>query len=223
MKTLIIENTWSQSSPSKRGWGNGYVVIPKDSSLHGKDCDELNPYISVHGGLTCSKLIDSELIKAWGGELPQEIEGDWIVGFATANTGDNPEIWNKEAVQEETENLKVQLEMLEVSFKLHGLDKQIEAVKAMQLPIEREKTCIERLRKGAETYGEINFLKVDLLDEMQQEVDDLNNYIPLARLAQQIGFADQEELRKATLNLQAVLDRIKRGDDYDREDNYEFL
>lgn len=103
-----------------------------------------------------------------------------------------------------------------------NLAKQIKSLEELNLAPKDHEACLERLKKGAETYGETNFLKADLIEEIQQEIWDIHNYNALAKLKGEIGFVDSEELRKATLHLQSVLDKIKKGDDYDRTDNYEF-
>jgi hypothetical protein len=105
MKIVIIENTWRRIGFSDFGWGNGYVLIPKNNPLHGKHYDEIN--VDVHGGLTFSELLDSEMIESW--KLDKEDEGKWCVGFDTAHYGDNLSKWTKEKVQEEAEKLKKQL------------------------------------------------------------------------------------------------------------------
>lgn len=103
MKAFIKKNTWSPG-----GWGNGYVTIPKGHPLHGKDYDiihDLIPKLHVNGGLTFSDSADS---LKWN-ELPKGSEGSWVVGFDTAHSWDTLEMWSKEKVMEEAENLKNQL------------------------------------------------------------------------------------------------------------------
>lgn len=53
----------------------GYVRVPSDDILYGKEYDALNEWVDVHGGLTFSGHLDSE--------------GDeWWVGFDCAHAGD---------------------------------------------------------------------------------------------------------------------------------------
>lgn len=75
-----------------RGWGNGYVALPKEHPCFGKSYYDID--VKVHGGLTYA-----------------EMEGDfWVVGFDTAHAFDSMEKWPKEKVEEETIRLRDQLE-----------------------------------------------------------------------------------------------------------------
>ena len=59
MKSFIKENTWLTRGIIDFGWGNGYVIIPKDHPLNGKNYDEIHdlmPKLDVNGGLTFSKF-----------------------------------------------------------------------------------------------------------------------------------------------------------------------
>jgi hypothetical protein len=105
MKVIIREQKeWSRRT-FDFGWGNGYVLIPKDTRFHGKHYDDID--VDVHGGLTFSVLVDAKMVEDW--ELDEEDEGKWCVGFDTSHYGDNLFKWSKEKVQEETEKLKKQL------------------------------------------------------------------------------------------------------------------
>lgn len=105
MKVVIRENTWLTRGMINFGWGNGYVLIPENHPLHGKDYDDID--VDVHGGLTFSELVDAEMVEKW--ELDKEDKGKWCVGFDTAHYSDNLSKWSKEKVQEEAERLKEQL------------------------------------------------------------------------------------------------------------------
>ena len=106
MKVVIKENTWLQRIGwVDFGWGNGYVLIPKDNHLHGTHYDDID--VVVHGGLTFSEIVDAEMVEAWG--LDKDDEGKWCVGFDTAHYGDSLAKWTKEKVEEETQSLKEQL------------------------------------------------------------------------------------------------------------------
>lgn len=105
MKSFVKEITWLCTD---HGWGNGYIVIPESHPLHGLDYSkihELMPDLEVNGGLTFSDIADDLDWK----ELPKGCKGWWVVGFDTAHRGDTLEIWSKDAVINETENLKKQL------------------------------------------------------------------------------------------------------------------
>lgn len=113
MKTLIKENTWLTRGFMDFGWGNGYVLIPKDSPLHGKHYDSIN--VDVHYGLTFSDLVDEKFVEKWP-ELSNDDLGCWMVGFDTAHYGDSLERWPKEFVQEEADRLMQNLKELELSY-----------------------------------------------------------------------------------------------------------
>lgn len=74
------------------GWGNGYVMLPKDHPMFGVHYNDIP--VGVHGGLTYS----------------EEKDGLWVVGFDTAHAGDNAENADIFYVAKETLILKKQLE-----------------------------------------------------------------------------------------------------------------
>lgn len=104
-----------------RGWGNGYVVLDKIHPLFGKDYDNINPHVDIHGGITFTERITERIIERF--TLPntniKEIDeccltnndlDKWLVGFDTAHFGDDLEKWPPEKVFEEAKKLKTQLE-----------------------------------------------------------------------------------------------------------------
>jgi hypothetical protein len=92
LEIQTIENSW-MGSMFQRGWGNGYVILPKEHPFHGVEYDILNEYVNVHGGLTYSNV---------------DKNGNWKVGFDTAHLGDTLENWPEEAVIKHTEELRDQ-------------------------------------------------------------------------------------------------------------------
>jgi hypothetical protein len=109
MKTLItfIKKTPDFGGVMEVGYANGYVIIPERHPLHGKDYDDINEHVNIHGGLTFSEAIEEI---DWP-EIPADApKNGWVVGFDTCHFGDNPYNWSKEAVLKETERLKKQLE-----------------------------------------------------------------------------------------------------------------
>jgi hypothetical protein len=108
MKAIARENTWISRGFMDFGWGNGYVLIPKNNKLHGKDYNNID--VDIHGGLTFSELVDEEMVKDW--DFDSEDLGKWCVGFDTAHGGDTLSFWTKERVEEETERLKYQLQTI---------------------------------------------------------------------------------------------------------------
>lgn len=109
MKTFIIKR---KETLFKRGYGNGYVVIPKGFPLHGLHYDDF--YIEVHGGLTfsspASRLIDLEYID------PVEDKDSWVFGFDTAHLYSHKLFKDRKSVQEELNRLVDRI--LNLDFKL---------------------------------------------------------------------------------------------------------
>lgn len=110
------------------GTHNGYVLIPEDHPLYGKDENIINaelPY-SIHGGITFAEshldskqiITESEVLYISDALDKHELNEDcfatkyWVVGFDTAHYEDNPTNWNKTAVTAETEKLFILLQMM---------------------------------------------------------------------------------------------------------------
>lgn len=94
-----------------RGWGNGYVILPKGHPLHGKhysDIHNMFPDLDVHGGLTFSEPASEVMEYGWA--MPTDCEDGWVVGFDTCHYMDNPTNCTAKYVVAETERLKKQLE-----------------------------------------------------------------------------------------------------------------
>lgn len=80
MKSFIVENTWKKTEIG--GWGNGYIAIPKSSTWHGVNYDQIP--VDTHGGLTWSSLAKDMLHV-----IPDDIEPDaWVIGFHTYRSSD---------------------------------------------------------------------------------------------------------------------------------------
>lgn len=95
-----------------RGWGNGYVVIPKGHPLHGVPYMDIEN-IDVHGGLTFGEMVEKlEDWEEWSnGKITKEDIGCYVVGFDTAHTCSN-ESMDMDWVEQETIRLKEQLQTL---------------------------------------------------------------------------------------------------------------
>jgi hypothetical protein len=107
IKSFVIENTWlNRGWGMGFGWGNGYVCIPKDHPWYGKHYDdECYNDVEVNGGLTFSEMIEGEGIQPWF----MEYMGEYVIGFDTAHSRDNLDIWPKHEVEAETERLRQQV------------------------------------------------------------------------------------------------------------------
>lgn len=110
---------------SRIGWGNGYVIIPKEHPLFGVEYWDVEEQIEVHGGLTFSQYLEDMNLNVIldGNEHLQDsnlskkrIKDYWIFGFDTChiNSGN---FNTKQKVLNETLYLKEQLEEIK-SFKL---------------------------------------------------------------------------------------------------------
>lgn len=87
----------------KRGWGNGYVSLPKWHPYHGIDYNKIP--IFIHGGLTFSGM--------------DEENGEWVIGFDTNHFYDTLIDSSFDYVKEETYRLLEQcIEAPDVKIKL---------------------------------------------------------------------------------------------------------
>jgi hypothetical protein len=109
LEIQTVENTWL-NGVFQKGWGNGYVILPKEHPFHGVDYDILNNYVSAHGGLTYSNT---------------DKDGNWKVGFDTAHFADTIEKWPEEAVIKHTEELRDQLIELASQYTIDQIQKVI--------------------------------------------------------------------------------------------------
>lgn len=108
MKYFIKQVDLAPYLSANRGWGNGYVALPKGHWLYGKDYNEIHtllPNLRVHGGLTFSQFA-SDL--SWP-EIPKNCKDHWIIGFDTAHWSDSLSSWPKKEVMIETLNLLKQI------------------------------------------------------------------------------------------------------------------
>ena len=85
----------------RKGWGNGYVILPKNHPWYGKSIMELD--VDVNGGITFSRKVDDWLVENWNGLIKSDL-GKWIVGFDTAHAWNNSAD-DKEYVEREAERL----------------------------------------------------------------------------------------------------------------------
>ena len=108
MRHFIKENTWLTGIST--GWGNGYVILPKNHKWNGKDYDELNEIINVHYGLTFAEKADNLINDTHWPEITEDDKSGWVIGFDTAHMGDDLDKWPKSEVEKETLRLKKQCE-----------------------------------------------------------------------------------------------------------------
>ncbi len=86
IEKICIQNQMRPSFNFPRGWGNGYIGLPKEHPLYGVHYDDYDKYESYHeevhphGGWTYSDFINPST---------HEADGLWWFGFDTAHSGDN--------------------------------------------------------------------------------------------------------------------------------------
>lgn len=113
---INMEQTWSDFG---RGWGNGYVGIPKGHPFYGLSYYDDSLYklydeygLHPHGGFTYASNFNL---------LTKENDDDyWFFGFDTSHLGDTLDIWTKERVEEHTEEIKKMFESV-IDYKLDML------------------------------------------------------------------------------------------------------
>lgn len=94
LKSHIIENTWLDRGIMNFGWGNGYVLIPRDHPLYEKPWNEIK--VDTHYSITFSEKVDLELMLNCG--LIMDDLDMWMIGFDTVYYRDTLESWPKERV-----------------------------------------------------------------------------------------------------------------------------
>ena len=97
----------------------GYIAIPKDNELYGKDYDEID--IDVHGGLTYSEYSNSE--------YPVKSEEDvWWIGFDCAHSGDGKDMELIKSFGENNTEIKTILD-IEARYSNYGEVRTVDYVK----------------------------------------------------------------------------------------------
>jgi hypothetical protein len=98
--------------PFPRGWGNGYVFLPKKHPLHGISQSTINNYVEVHKKVTFAEEATSNDMgfKAGDINLDFDIIGMWVVGFDTQHWGDNLTKCSEAFVRQQTDYLREQLQ-----------------------------------------------------------------------------------------------------------------
>lgn len=88
----------------ERGWGNGYLVLPKGHPFWKVHYDIINesPHMGAHGGWTfsnsCDKMKKIKDKMVLDGSPFEFNEDDWIIGFDTVHYNDSLRNWPKEEV-----------------------------------------------------------------------------------------------------------------------------
>lgn len=92
MKDYIIEKEFTQDELQcvvvflSVGHRCGYVGVPYEHPLHGRECDEVSGMVSAHGGLNYSYEDTNE-----NGDFPLPL-GLWWFGFDCAHAGDGQDL-----------------------------------------------------------------------------------------------------------------------------------
>lgn len=95
----VLRMQSSRPGAMDRGWGNGYVQIPKNHFLYGMDFDVVSRKVNVYEGLTFGEALN----------------GEWVFGWDTGHSVDTIEQWPEERVIRETMSLSQQLFKLKES------------------------------------------------------------------------------------------------------------
>jgi hypothetical protein len=109
MKELKAFTIEAQVLPTfmDRGWGNGYVAIPKGHKLYEVDYQGEAFYdIEVNGGLTYGNYAENLLKDPEAQGIDPKA---WVVGFDTAHYMDTLQRWPEEAVRDEANSLLEQI------------------------------------------------------------------------------------------------------------------
>ena len=94
----------------ERGWGNGYVAIPKGHKLYEVDYQHEAFYdVDVNGGLTYGNSAENLLKDPEGRGIDPKA---WVLGFDTAHLYDTMGRWPELAVEEEANKLLEQVKNL---------------------------------------------------------------------------------------------------------------
>lgn len=88
----------------ERGWGNGYIIIPKNRLYNIPD-DENDINVYVHGGFTLSYIIDKNIYESFNLKMTNAQIGDRLLGFDTCHYNDTIINWPKDRVEEETKRI----------------------------------------------------------------------------------------------------------------------
>lgn len=103
IQSFTLENTWSPDT--NRGWGNGYLALPKSNSWYGVSYDNIPLYIKGTYGLTYSDYAKNFK------RFPSSIDEDsWIIGFDSNRESQSH--LTKESIQQLTHDMLVTMESL---------------------------------------------------------------------------------------------------------------
>lgn len=113
MKTIAFLITTPNLMYTEMGEYNGYVAVPPEHPLYGKDeyAEEVEA-LDVHGGVTFADYAKTLPLVSECLDHKEPPRNWWVFGFDTCHYGDNPERWNLERCTEETRELQKQLEEL---------------------------------------------------------------------------------------------------------------
>lgn len=92
---MVIKLYGSFVPPNPMRWFCGYVRLPEDHKLYGKQYDEIDGLVTVHGGVTFEEVLDGM--------------GGFYVGFDCAHAGDSPKVQDEAYTLGECKRLVDQL------------------------------------------------------------------------------------------------------------------
>jgi len=110
----------------------GYIAIPKDNELYGKDYDNID--VSVHGGLTYAEYSENS--------YPLETEEQvYSLGFDCAHCGDSKDVELIKSFGEENDEVQMLLEM-EAKYPMRGTVRTVEYVENELIDV------VSQIKKG---------------------------------------------------------------------------
>ena len=146
---FVKESAWLSSI--EKGWGNGYVAVPKGHPAYGLNYDKVCNHVDAHWGLTYGELLSN---MDWD-EIPESIAGKdyYVFGFDTAHYDDTLEKWPKDKVEQHTQLLCKQFDaLINHDFRTYE-EKCVAACEGMDDPISEVAAMKAALSKASPTHS----------------------------------------------------------------------
>ena len=96
-RVYFVKNNWLPKNMC--GWGNGYIVLPKEHRFHGKSYDDIMNILEKENIYVAEELTYAN----------EDEEGNWVVGWDSAHSHQNKENYPFGVVKKQTLKLQKQL------------------------------------------------------------------------------------------------------------------